>query len=140
MSDFNDMVMADFHRTKGKPGGPFEGKPVLLLHAIGAKSGADRTLPLMYLQERQDDRWYVFASYGGAPSDPDWYHNLIAHPDIEISVGDGSEIERLPVHASEIEGGERDAIYARQATLYPQFAEYEEKTDRTIPVIALARR
>lgn len=140
MSDFNARVMADFEKSNGKPGGPFEGKPVLLLHAIGAKSGADRTIPLMYLHETDGEPWYVFASYGGAPDHPDWYHNLVAHPDFDISVGDGETISRFPIHAEEITGEERDRVYARQAELWPQFAEYEAKTERTIPVFALVAR
>lgn len=139
MSDFNAQVMADFDKTNGKPGGPFEDKPVLLLHAIGAKSGADRTIPLMYLQE-DDGPIYIFASFGGAPSHPDWFHNVVANPDFDISVGDGTQISRLPIHAEVIEGAARDTIYARQAELYPQFADYEKKTERTIPVIALQPR
>jgi deazaflavin-dependent nitroreductase family protein len=137
MSDFNAQVIADFNATNGKPGGYFENAPVLLLHSIGARSGQERTLPLMYLREG-DGPWYIFASKGGHPSNPDWYHNLKANPGAAISVGDGTAISRINVTARIIDSGpERDAIYARQASLFPQFAEYEKKTDRTIPVVEL---
>lgn len=140
MNDFNNQVIADFNQTGGKPGGHFEGAPVLLLHAIGAKSGVERTQPLMFLHEG-DGPWYVFASYGGGPKDPAWFHNVVAHPEFDISVGDGTTIERVPVRARVLEGAERDATYARQAKLFPQFAKYAETTTReTIPVIELTRR
>lgn len=139
MANFNDQVIADFNATAGKPGGRFAGKPVLLLHPIGAKSGIERTKPLMYLQEG-DGPWYVFASYGGAADDPAWYRNVLAHPDLDISIGDGTAIERIPVRARVLEGADRDRTYARQAELHPQFADYEKKTTRTIPVIELTRR
>ncbi|ODT75005.1 MAG: hypothetical protein ABS76_35560 [Pelagibacterium sp. SCN 64-44] len=139
MSDFNAKVIEDFNASKGKPGGYFKNAPVLLLHARGAKSGLDRTVPLMYLRDG-DGPWYIFASYGGNDSNPDWFHNLKTHPDSTISVGDGTEITRVPVKARIVEGEERDRIYARQASLFPQFAEYQEKTTRTIPVVELAPR
>nr|WP_314259478.1 nitroreductase family deazaflavin-dependent oxidoreductase [uncultured Devosia sp.] len=140
MSDFNDQVIADFNASGGKPGGHFKNAPVLLLHSIGAKSGLERTQPLMFLPEGSD-AWFVFASYAGGPKDPAWYHNVVANPDFDISVGDGSTISRVPVHARVLEGQERDDVYAKQAGLFPQFAEYEEKTSRdVIPVIELSRR
>ncbi|MET3924028.1 nitroreductase/quinone reductase family protein [Devosia sp. 2618] len=140
MSDFNDQVIADFNKSGGKPGGYFENAPVLLLHAIGAKSGLERTQPLMFLHEGHGP-WFVFASYGGGPKDPAWFHNVVAQPDFDISVGDGTTIERIPVHARVLEGDERDTVYTRQASLFPQFAEYAEKTTRdSIPVVELTRR
>lgn len=140
MSSFNDQVIADFKANGGKPGGHFKDAPVLLLHSIGAKSGQERTQPLMFLHEG-DGPWFVFASFAGGPNNPAWFHNVVANPDLDISVGDGTTIERVPVHARVLEGAERDTIYARQASLFPQFAEYEQKTSRdTIPVIELTRR
>ncbi len=136
MSDFNQKVIADFNATNGKPGGYFENAPVLLLHSQGAKSGLERTLPLMYLREG-DGPFYIFASYGGHANNPDWFHNLKANADAAISIGDGATISRVPVKARIVEGEERDRIYARQAGLYPQFADYEKKTSRTIPVVEL---
>jgi deazaflavin-dependent oxidoreductase (nitroreductase family) len=132
-------VIADFNANGGKPGGYFKDAPVLLLHAIGAKSAQERTQPLMYLQDG-DGPWYIFASYGGNDRNPDWYHNLLANPEAAISIGDGTTIERLPVAAREVEGEARDRIYAEMARRFPQFADYEKKTDRKIPVIELTRR
>jgi deazaflavin-dependent oxidoreductase (nitroreductase family) len=140
MSDFNDQVIADFNASGGKPGGHFKNAPVLLLHATGAKTGLERTQPLMFLPEGEDG-WFIFASFGGGPKDPAWYHNVVANPDFDISVGDGATISRVPVHARVLEGDERDAVYAKQAALFPQFAQYEEKTSRdVIPVVELSRR
>ena len=139
MSERNQRVEADFYATNGKPGGDFEGRPVLLLHDIGAKSGKQYTHPLMFHREG-DGPWYIFASMGGAPRDPLWYGNVVAHPELEISVGDGTTIERVPVRARVLEGSERDAIYAIQSRNWPQFARYQEITTRKIPVIELSRR
>jgi deazaflavin-dependent oxidoreductase (nitroreductase family) len=131
--NFNTKIIREFRENDGKVGGPFEGAPVLLLTSTGARSGQPRTSPMMYLLD--GGRYLVFASKGGAPTNPDWYHNLVAHPDASIEVG----AERFGVKATVITGAERDELYARQAELYPGFAEYEAKTTRTIPVIALER-
>lgn len=141
MSDFNQQVIADFNQNGGKPGGYFKDAPVLLLHSVGAKSGQLRLQPLMYLRQQNDGPWYVFASNGGAEKNPSWFHNIVAHPDIDIEVGDGTNIERIPVRARVVEGAEHDAIYAEQARRFPQFAGYQEKTSRdSIPVIELTAR
>jgi deazaflavin-dependent oxidoreductase (nitroreductase family) len=141
MSDFNEQVIADFKQHGGKPGGYFKDAPVLLLYTVGAKSGQERLSPLMYLQREADGPWYVFASYGGAPKDPAWFHNLVAHPDAEIEIGDGTTIDRLGVHARVLNEDERAGVYAEQARRFPQFAEYEQKTTRdVIPVVELTRR
>jgi deazaflavin-dependent oxidoreductase (nitroreductase family) len=134
MSDYNADVIAEFRANHGKVGGNFEGAPILLLHSVGAKSGQERVNPMMYLQD--GDRYVVFASKAGAPTNPAWYHNLKANPDAEIEVGD----ETIAVRAEEVTGAERDAKYAEQAALFPGFADYEKKTDRVIPVVALTRR
>jgi len=140
MNDFNAQVIADFKEHGGKPGGYFENAPVLLLHSTGAKTGQERLQPLMY-QKDGDGPWYIFASYAGGPNNPAWYHNLVAHPQAQIEVGNGQSIELVPVTARVVEGEARDAIYAEQARRFPQFAEYEQKTTReTIPVIELTRR
>ncbi|WP_134738206.1 nitroreductase family deazaflavin-dependent oxidoreductase [Nocardioides sp. 503] len=131
MSDFNDQVIAEFRANHGKVGGPFEGAPLLLLHSTGAKSGQERVSPMMYLPE--GERYVVFASKAGADDNPDWYHNLKAHPDARIEVGD----DEVAVRAVEVTGVERDRLYAQQAELYPGFKEYEAKTSRVIPVVAL---
>jgi deazaflavin-dependent oxidoreductase (nitroreductase family) len=130
-SDWNARTIAEFRGNHGKVGGQFEGAPLLLLNHIGARSGKPRINPMMYLKD--GDRYLVFASKGGADTNPDWYHNLKAHPDVQIEVGD----ETIDVRAEEITGTERDRLYARQASLYPAFAKYQRQTKRIIPVIAL---
>ncbi len=134
MTDFNAQVIEEFRANHGKVGGNFEGAPLLLLHSVGAKSGETRVSPMMYLPD--GERFLVFASKAGAPSNPDWYYNLTANPDATIEVGD----ETLDVRAEELPRPERDEKYAEQAALFPGFADYEKKTDRVIPVLALTRR
>lgn len=131
MSDFNEKVIAEFRANHGKVGGSFEGAPLLLLHSTGAKSGQERVSPMMYLPD--DERYVVFASKAGADDNPDWYHNLKAHPEARIEVGD----DEVAVRAVEVTGPERDRLYARQAELFPGFKDYEAKTSRVIPVVAL---
>ncbi|GAW48287.1 MULTISPECIES: nitroreductase family deazaflavin-dependent oxidoreductase [unclassified Nocardioides] len=134
MSDFNQQVIEEFRANHGKVGGGFEGAPLLLLHSTGAKSGQERVNPMMYLPD--GDRFLVFASKAGADTNPDWYHNLKANPEARIEVGD----DTIDVVAEELPRAERDAKYAEQAALVPGFADYEKKTDRVIPVVALTRR
>ena len=129
--DWNSNIIEEFRANEGKVGGPFDGAPLLLLHTTGARSGEERINPMMYLAD--GDRLVVFASKGGAPTNPDWYHNLVANPDLEIEVG----TERRKVRARVAEGEEHDLLYAEQARRYPQFAKYQEGTDRTIPVVIL---
>ena len=119
----------EFRANGGKIGGRFEGRPVLLLTTTGAKSGRPHTTPMMYLE--LDDHLYVFASKGGAPTNPDWYRNLVANPDVIVELG----TDRFDATATPLAGDERDRVYARQVELYPQFGEYERKTERTIPVV-----
>jgi deazaflavin-dependent oxidoreductase (nitroreductase family) len=107
---------------------------MLLLHHTGAKSGKERVSPVMY--QALGDDFAVFGSKAGAPTNPDWYHNLVANPDASVEVG----TDTIPVTARVATAEERDPIWARQKAAYPGFAEYEEKTDRTIPVIILSRR
>src|SRR5436189_2678203 len=129
--DWNSNIIEEFRTNEGKVGGPFDGAPLLLLHTTGARSGEERINPMMYLAD--GDRLVVFASKGGAPTNPDWYHNLVANPDVEIEVG----TERRKVRARVAEGEEHDQLYAEQSRRYPQFAKYQEGTDRTIPVVIL---
>jgi deazaflavin-dependent oxidoreductase (nitroreductase family) len=129
--DFNRRNIEEFRANHGRLGGQFEGAPVLLLHSTGARSGEERVNPMMYLAD--GDRYLVFASAAGADSNPAWYWNLRAHPDASIEVGD----EHVDVRAVELTGAERDEKYAVQARRYPGFAGYQEKTTRTIPVVAL---
>jgi len=134
MSDWNVGVIEEFRSNHGKVGGNFKGAPLLLLHHKGARTGKQRVNPVMYLKD--GERFLVFASKGGSDHNPHWYHNLMAYPAIEIEVGD----ETIKVRAQEVKGAERDKLYARQASLYPQFGEYQKKTKRVIPVIALTTR
>lgn len=134
MSGFNDGVIAEFRANEGKVGGNFAGAPLLLLTSTGAKSGQQYVTPMMYLAD--GDRWLVFASYAGAPNNPAWYHNLVANPDAVIEVG----AETVEVTAVVLEGEERELKYAEQVRLYPGFGEYQAKTSRVIPVVALERR
>ncbi len=130
-ADFNAQIIEEFHSNEGRVGGMFEGMPLLLLHHTGAKSGKSRINPLAY----QDDggRYVIFASKGGAPEHPAWYHNLKANPNITIEVGS----EEIDVIASEASGEERERLFRTQAERIPQFAEYEQKTERMIPVMIL---
>jgi deazaflavin-dependent oxidoreductase (nitroreductase family) len=131
MSDFNAAIIDEFRANDGRLGGQFEGAPMLLLHSVGAKSGEPRVHPVMYLLD--GDRYLIFASKAGADTNPAWYHNLLAHPDTRIEVEDRT----IDVHATELTGTERDTWYAEQARRYSGFADYERKTSRVIPVMAL---
>lgn len=134
MHDWNRGTIEEFRAHQGQVGGMWEGRPLLLLTTTGAKSGQRRTSPVMYL--REGDRLFVFASKGGAPTNPAWYHNLLAHPDVTVEIGD----QTYQAIAKPVTGAERDQIYARWAEKYPQFRGYQEKTTRIIPVIELERR
>ena len=131
VQDWNSKIIEEFRANEGKVGGPFAGAPVLLLHTTGAKTGRERVHPMMYLD--LDGHRYVFASKAGADTNPDWYWNLVAHPDVTVEVG----TERYEAEAVPVSGDDRDRIYAEQARRYPGFAEYEQKTSRIIPVIEL---
>ena len=133
-NDFNAEVIEEFRANGGTAGGMFEGKPLLLLHNVGAKSGTEFVTPLVYLAD--GDNWVIFASKGGAPNNPGWYHNLKAQPNVSIEVGD----DTVDVTAEEATGEERDRLYSIQEEQQPQFAEYAQKTDRKIPVIVLKPR
>lgn len=133
VNDFNRQIIEEFRSNEGRVGGQFEGAPLLLLTTTGAKTGNSHTAPVMYLQE--GDKMMVFASKAGAPSNPAWYHNLVAHPDATVEVG----TEKYKVNARVLTGEERDRVFEKQATLYPGFREYQEKTTRVIPVIELTR-
>jgi len=133
--DFNTSIIDEFRANGGVVGGPFEGRHMLLLHTTGVKSGAARTTPLVYLPSG-DDRWVVFASFGGAPKNPAWFTNLVADPDVTIEVGTTT----FPVRARVAEGEEREALWSAQKAEIPAFADYETRTDRQIPVVVLERR
>lgn len=133
MDEFNKGVIEAFRANGGRVGGPFEGAPLLLLTSIGAKSGAPRTTPLMYLPD--GERLVIFASKAGAPTNPAWYHNLIANRSATIEVGD----DTFDVDVDVASGEERERLFSQQAELMPQFADYAQKTTRQIPVVVLER-
>ena len=138
MSDWNANIITEFRENEGRVGGNFEGAPIVLLHHVGRRSGQEFIAPTMYLADETDPAViYVFASKGGAPTNPDWYRNLIAAGDGVVEVG----TETYKVTVDEVTGAERDRIYAEQARRYPGFAEYEVRTAgiRTIPVLKLTR-
>jgi deazaflavin-dependent oxidoreductase (nitroreductase family) len=131
---FNQRNIDEFRASHGRVGGNFDGAPLLLLHTVGARSGQPRINPMMYLAD--GDRYLVFASKAGADTNPGWYWNLAANPDVTIEVGD----ETIAMRAAELTGAERDEKYRIQSERYPGFAGYQQQTSRTIPVIALTRR
>jgi len=133
VNDFNTQIIDEFRANGGRVGGTFEGAPILLLHHKGAKSGAERVNPVAY--QAVGDGFAIFASKGGAPTNPDWYHNLVAHPRTVVEVGD----ETIPVVARVAGDGERGPIWERQKKAMPGFADYERKTSRRIPVVILQR-
>lgn len=133
-SDFNAQIIEEFRANHGRVGGRFENMPLLLLHHVGARSGQPRVNPVAY--QRDGERYVIFASKAGAPSNPGWYHNLKAHPEVTIEVGD----ETLDVVASEAQGEERERLFRAQAERSPQFAEYQQGTERVIPVMLLTPR
>ncbi len=134
MPDWNTQVIEEFRANDGRVGGMFEGKPLLLLHHVGARTGTLRVAPLVYL--RDGDRYVIFASKAGAPENPAWYHNLLANPETEVEVGS----DTVAVRAVELSGPERDSLYDAQVAAEPQFGEYQQTTSRRIPVIALEPR
>jgi deazaflavin-dependent oxidoreductase (nitroreductase family) len=130
LNDWNTKVIDEFRSNQGRVG-QFEGAPLLLLTTKGAKTGETRVNPVMYLVE--DGVTYVFGSFAGDPKNPAWYHNLVAHPQVTVEKG----TETYDATARVITGADRDRVYAIQAGLFPTFAEYQEKTSRVIPVVAL---
>ena len=133
MNDFNRQVIEEFRANGGTVGGQFEGAPMLLLHTTGAKSGLERVNPLMYQQV--GDELAIFGSKAGAPTEPDWYRNLVAEPSVIVEVG----TETVPMQARTTSGEERDRIWEQQKAIAPGFAEYEKTANREIPVVLLSR-
>jgi deazaflavin-dependent oxidoreductase (nitroreductase family) len=129
--DWNAQIIEEFRANGGNVGGNFKGAPLLLLHSTGAKSGRERIHPIMYLIV--GETYAVFASKAGAPTNPDWYHNLLAHPDATIEIDSQTKTVRARVAT----GDERDSIWTKQKELYPGFADYERRTTREIPVVIL---
>lgn len=130
---YNRQLIEEFRAHRGKSGGPMEGRPLLLLTTTGAKSGQLRTTPVMYIPD--GDRLLVIASNAGAAIHPDWYRNLVAHPEVTVEVGN----ETFKAIAAVAEGSERQRLWTRVVELYPFFVDHESKTTRQIPVIVLRR-
>ncbi|MEU4805594.1 nitroreductase family deazaflavin-dependent oxidoreductase [Actinosynnema sp. NPDC023587] len=132
--NFNEQIVAEFRANRGVVGGPFAGRDLLLLTTVGAKSGQARITPLVYT--RDGDRLVIAASYGGAPKNPGWYHNLLAAPKVTVEVGE----DKFEATATVVEDrAERDRLYAGMVAHAPGFADYEKKTDRLIPIVVLDR-
>ncbi len=136
MSDWNQNIIDEFRANGGTVETMGFGRGLVLLHHVGARTGTARVSPVAAIRDG-DDAWLVAASKGGAPDNPDWYHNLRAHPDVEIETPDDGTVT---VHARVLEGDERDAAWARFTAMSEGFRSYEEKTSRVIPVVELARR
>lgn len=130
---WNPEVIEEFRARGGRPSGMLRGMPLLLLHHTGAKTGTERISPLAY--QAVEGGYAIFASKGGYPTNPDWYHNLLARAEVAVEVG----VETVPVRARVTEGDERERIWSKQKEDFPNFAEYEARTSRQIPVIVLER-
>jgi deazaflavin-dependent oxidoreductase (nitroreductase family) len=133
MSAFNDRIIEEFRANAGRVGGHWEGRDLLLLTTTGRKTGRKHTTPIVFTPG--DDRLLVYGSNSGGPSHPDWYLNLLADPHVVVEVG----AERYGAIATPLEPEERDREFAAQVARIPVFGEYEQRTDRVIPIIALKR-
>ena len=133
-NEWNKRIIEEFRANDGKVGGQFANTTLLLLHTTGTKSGLPRINPVAYIAD--EDRLVIIASKGGAPTNPDWYYNLVAKPEVGVEVG----TEQFTAKATVTAGPERSQLYAKVAAKYPGFAEYERKTTRTIPVVTLTRQ
>lgn len=137
MSDVNERnkkIIEEFRANEGRVGGYFEGKTLLLLHTVGAKSKEERINPTAYIKD--GDRLVVIASKSGAPTNPDWYYNILANPQVTVEAG----TEKFEAHASVAEEPERTRLYDKMVEMLPGFDEYRRKTTRKIPVIVLTRK
>jgi deazaflavin-dependent oxidoreductase (nitroreductase family) len=138
-NDWNQGIITEFRANEGRVGGPFAGASMILVHHVGRTSGKQYTTPLVYLPgDGDDDSMYIFATKGGAPTNPDWYGNLIAAGEATVEVGTSTFV----VAITELAGDERDRVYAEQVKRMPGFGDYAKQTEgiRTIPVLRLARR
>jgi deazaflavin-dependent oxidoreductase (nitroreductase family) len=131
-NDWNTSIIEEFRANDGKVGGRFEGRPLLLLHHRGAKTGVERVNPLAY-QDLGGGSLAVFGSRGGSPRHPDWYHNIRANPGVAVEVG----TDRIEARARVADGEERERIWEKQKRDMPGFADYERNTERQIPVIII---
>lgn len=132
MSDYNTQIIEEFRANAGKVAA-FGGAPLVLITTIGAKSGQSRTIPVVYLPD--GDRMVIFASKAGAPTNPDWYHNLKANRQVTVETG----ADAFQAIAEEVTGAERDRLFAAQVAAMPRFQEYADSTTRVIPAIAITR-
>lgn len=132
-NEWNKVIIKEFRANEGKVGGQFADTPLLLLHTTGAKSGLEHVNPVAYVTD--GDRYVVVASKGGAPTNPDWYHNLVANPEVSVEVG----TEQFQALATVAEEPERTQLFEKMATRNPGFAEYQRNTTRIIPVVILTR-
>lgn len=132
MSEFNQAIIEEFRANDGVVG-RFQGRDLILLNTIGAKSGARRVIPVVYMMDGK--RYVIIASSGGSPTHPDWYYNIVAHPEFEVEVG----AEKFKVKAEVAEEPERTHLYDKMAARYAFFAEYRENTERVIPLLTLTR-
>ena len=130
-NDRNKAIIDEFRANEGRVGGYFEGRTLLLLHTKGAKSKQERINPVAYVKD--GDRFVVIASKGGAPTNPDWYYNIVADPALTVEVG----TEKFQVRATVAEEPERTRLYAKMIEMMPGFGDYQQKTTRKIPVIVL---
>jgi len=133
--DWNQKIIEEFRANEGQVGGQLQGAPLLLLHTVGARSGKERVTPVMY-RRLDDDTVAVFASKAGAPTNPDWYHNLLVNPSATVEIGS----QTYDVTSRVLDDDQREPIWTKHKAEYPGFAEYESKTSRTIPVVVLKRR
>ncbi len=133
MDELNQAVIREFRANQGKVSGPMEGMPILLLTMTGAKTGRTLIRPLCY--SRDGERLVIIASYGGAPRNPPWYHNLLANPVVSVEVG----AEKFKARATQTSGAERQRLFDAQARVMPFFNDYQQKTKRQIPVLTLTR-
>jgi deazaflavin-dependent oxidoreductase (nitroreductase family) len=124
---------AAYRKSGGRIGGKLSGAPILLLDHVGRKSGRRRTSPLMYTRDRDD--LIIVASRGGSEAMPAWWHNLKAEPRTTVQVGS----EHRQVVASEAQGAERERLWPLVVDTYRDYAVYQERTDRVLPVIVLRR-
>jgi deazaflavin-dependent oxidoreductase (nitroreductase family) len=131
--NWNQVIIDEFRANSGRVGGMFEGKTLLLLHSVGAKSGLEHVNPVAYIAD--GDALVIIASKGGAPNNPDWYYNLLAHPQVTVEVG----TEKFQVQAAVAPEPERTRLYAKMVEMMPGFADYEKRTTRVIPVFVLTK-
>jgi deazaflavin-dependent oxidoreductase (nitroreductase family) len=131
ISERNQKIVDEFRANGGKVGGHFEGRTLLLLHTVGAKSKEERINPVAYVKD--GDCFVVIASKGGSPTNPSWFYNIKAHPHLKVEVG----TQTIPVFATITTEPERSRLYDKMVEMMPGFAEYRTKTTRVIPVITL---